>query len=183
MFNLLKRIFISTLWMIVLVLFTSGKSKSALVGSVLGNGNYSINTTGDIQRDFEGVIDFETVVVISSKGIKYSTLKLNLKNHENQQVHSMQFLISKENMGEQQITTGAYKVANDIDGFINCFDGVFGFANIRSFGELPFFANSGKIRIEYINQDVLKGTIVVAMNNAKNKKINIQGNFTANRKK
>ncbi|PCJ92842.1 MAG: hypothetical protein COA50_15020 [Flavobacteriaceae bacterium] len=166
----------------VLVIFTSGTSKRKLIKSNLENGNYSISTTGDIQKKFKGVIYFETVDVTSSKGIRYNTLKLGLKNHKNHQMHSMQFLISKKTEKGQQIKTGTYKVANNIDGFINCFDGVFGFANIRSSGELPFFANSGKIKIEYISQDVLKGTIEVAMNNSERKRINIQGNFTANRK-
>ncbi|NJB71660.1 hypothetical protein GGR42_002122 [Saonia flava] len=183
MFNLVNRIIRTSLWLLALVLFTSGKSTGVLPGAKLEIGNYVINASGDLQKEFQGEIEFEEVIIKSIKGVEYSTLRLNLKNRLNGQVHSMQFLISKERKNKNNIREGVYRVGNHIEGFINCFDGVFGFANIKSFGELPFFANSGKIRIEHVGQDVLKGSIAVTMKNTNNNEINIQGSFSANKKK
>ena len=181
--SLLKKLLKTSFWILLLTLFTSAKSAGILTDPPLEKGKYSIRASGDLQKVLKGTIEFENELITSIKGVEYRTLKLSLKNEEKNQNHSIQFLISEESKGKNSIGSGTYRIANHIEGFMHCFDGVFGFANIKSHGELPFFANSGKIIIEYKDQNILKGTIMVTMKNPDNKKINISGSFVANKKR
>lgn len=182
MYLLAIRIIKSTLLFALLILFTSGKSNEEVVNKLIKNGSYVIYTTGDVDKEFKGLVDFETNLISSNNGGSYNTLRLNLKGQTNHHGQFIQFLISKEHNEIGHINNGTYKVEKEIEGFINCFNGVFGFANGDSFGEYPFFANKGRIKIEYINKNTLKGTIFVLMRNADKKEIKIQGSFIANRK-
>jgi len=70
----------------------------------------------------------------------------------------MELLISKQNQSIS-IKKGKYGVAEDIEGFLNDFDGVFGFANVGSIGEEPFFAKKGSVVITQLTELGLRGNI------------------------
>ena len=90
----------------------------------------------------------------------------------------MDFLISKKN-ASHKISPGTYKVTNDSDGFLNYFEGIFGYANINESGEMPFFTNEGEIKIKYIDSKTVHGFLKLYLDNANNESIHIEGNFIA----
>lgn len=173
--NMVRTVFCAA----ILLLFTSyGPVKNTLNESMLLEGNYTLKATGDFNLELKGEIHFETALKISGDGTPFSILELNLENDKKESRHSMGFLISEQNR-PKGISEGIYKVPKDIDGFLNYFDGVFGFANIEGMGELPFFAQKGRITIHRIHESSLRGTIEVTMQNSNGKKVNVIGDFTA----
>ena len=137
-------------------------------------GSYSLRSTGTINSNFTGDIVFETSEHNSNENESFSTLKLKLVDYN----HSMDFLISKKN-ASHKISPGTYKVTNDSDGFLNYFEGVFGYANIDESGEMPFFTSEGEIKIKYIDSKTVHGFLKIDLDNANNESIHIEGNFIA----
>ncbi|MEK6152680.1 hypothetical protein WIW50_05450 [Flavobacteriaceae bacterium 3-367] len=169
------------LWVAILTLFTSyttHEDASAMLGDSPIAGNYSIRATGDFNVELTGGVAFEIAQETASDGTPFATLKLNLKGNDGESHHDLGFLISQQNQSEP-ITAGTYRVPGSIDGFLNYFDGVFGFANVKKWGELPFFAQRGKISIRSIEADYLQGSMEIRLQNANGKTINLTGNFTA----
>ncbi len=131
------------LWVLVPTLFISGtKLDDHLTLTSNVDGDYTMQVTGNLNNKLSGAVSFETATATTSKGISFSTLKLKLDNKESGLPHSMEFLISKENTFNL-LPIGTYKVLRNQEGFLNYFDGVFGFANINALGELPLFAQNG----------------------------------------
>lgn len=141
-------------------------------------GKYHLQSGSNYNNNFMGDIIFETAIKKTSSGKSFSILKLELKGDKYTTDHTMRFLISKENQ-TNKIRQGTYKVNKDIDGFLNYFDGVFGFANIKSMGELPLFAENGKIIISYVDDEVVEGIIQIDLYNKNKKSIHIEGAFIA----
>ncbi len=167
------------LWVLVPTLFISGtKLENQPGSSMLNDGDYTMQITGNLNNQLSGEVNFETAIETTSKGISFSTLKLKLDNKEQVLPHSMEFLISKENM-TAILPTGTYKVSEKQEGFLNYFDGVFGFANINALGEVPLFAKNGEIQIDYLDNSTVKGTLNVTMSNTIGNAIQIRGNFVA----
>ncbi|MGB5819106.1 MAG: hypothetical protein WBG90_06440 [Saonia sp.] len=182
---LTTRIVKQSFWAAVLFICTSYTPYSRQLensGSELSNGTYEIKLTGDFNSKLKGKIYFETATETSSNGTSYATLKLDLRNKEKDFQHSMGFLVSKQ--GEsKKIALGRYKVAKDIDGFLNYFDGVFGFANVKRMGELPFFADKGVLAITYLDKHTMSGNIKVNLKNSKGQRVYMSGNFIALKQK
>ena len=142
------------------------------------DGQYALQSTGNLNQSLNGLVNFETAIERTSEGIPFSTLKLKLGCNEESSYHSIEFLISKENM-EEYISKGSYKISKQSDGLLHNFDGVFGFADIQELGELPFFAKDGEISIDYVDEQKLHGTINIALSNANGKSITLDGDFVA----
>ncbi len=81
-----------------------------------------------------------------------------------------------------KIGNGRHEISGNIEGFLNYFDGVFGFANLNEFGELPFFAKNGAVTIDNIEDKILKGSINVVFENINEESVAIAGNFIALRR-
>ncbi|QLG45149.1 hypothetical protein [Costertonia aggregata] len=166
-------------WVLVPLLFFSNGTLNTPVDPIdLENGSYVFTTTGDFDKKLKGDINFESKIEIDSDGTPFSTLQFNLQNKATAHGHAFGFLVSKAGTNEG-ITKGTYKVAKNIDGFLNCFDGVFGFADIAGLGETPFFARNGKITISHFNDKVISGFITITLQNTNGKNITVKGNFTA----
>lgn len=163
---------------VALMLITSLRPKDEVVPANFF-GEYILYATGDYDIKLNGKVVFEQTIETSVNGTTFSTLKLDLKNEKNG-LHHIGFLISKENKSKP-LNFRTYKVSKQIDGFINHFDGVFGFANINTIGKTPFFASSGKITIKQIDDRKATGYLEVTMYNSNHEKINVKGSFIANK--
>ncbi len=168
-------------WLFVFGLFFSGVNNNDANKVFYLDGKYHLKASGNLNKELFGDIAFEIAHKKSVKGKMYSTLQLNLENSDDGVKHSMQFLISSVNK-HKYINKGAYKVVNNIDGFINCFDGVFGFANVQVLGEEPFFANKGVITIYHLENEKVQGYIDVKMQNQNKHYFKIKGKFQAYKK-
>ena len=169
------------IWIVLPLVFTSYITPIEEYDSTFVEGRYNLRTSGNQPMLLEGAITFSTAVAISLKGKPYATVKLDLENNGNEKMHSMGFLISEQNRN-QELKKGHYKVPVEIDGLIKDFEGVFGFANIKEMGELPFFAEDGYIDIAYIGTELLYGNLDIRLENSEGKQLIIKGDFTALRK-
>jgi len=175
------KIFKIGLLVVVSTLFISGtKLEGQLSPAILIEDDYTLRISGNINNNLSGMVNFETAIQTTSKGISFSTLKLKLNDDEGLLPHSIEFLISKENT-KDVLPVGTYNISRDQEGFLNYFDGVFGFANINALGESPLFAKSGEIQIDYLDDNTVKGTLGIAMGNTEGRYIQIQGHFRATR--
>lgn len=160
----------------ILISASSVDDKTAYADRI--DGMYELRSTGNLNQNLNGVVNFETAIERTNEGIPFSTLRLKLGCEKGNSNHFIEFLISKENMDEY-ISKGSYQISKESDGLLHNFDGVFGFADIQELGELPFFANDGEISIDYGDEKRLQGTISIGLSNANGKSIKLNGNFVA----
>lgn len=143
-------------------------------------GKYTLNSKGVENTVLKGKVVFETSVKGTNIGIPFSTLVLKLENDGEACPHTMEFLISKQD-SPHGIAVGKYTVAQDIEGFIDSFDGIFGHANFKALGELPFFTEQGTITISDLHDSFLQGFLDITMYDPEGREITISGNFMAKR--
>lgn len=174
----IKAIKIGLLALMPLFLISNAKVDSFLEDAVLLEGSYSLQASGNLNQELRGGISFKTDIKTATDRTSFSILELKLKNDSDKIGHSMGFLISRQNQSHE-ITVGTYRVVEDINGLLNNFEGVFGFANVDVMGELPFFAQKGKIVITHLTKDTLEGSIMVTLRNSRKKTIKVNGHFMA----
>ncbi|WP_425235325.1 hypothetical protein [Ulvibacterium sp.] len=103
----------------------------------LGN-KYILEATGAVNTVFEGKVRFETLIEEENNGIPTPTLVLKLENVEEGHQQAVEFLISQQDC-PNELPVGTYKVAKNIDGFMDSFDGIFGYANLKALGVTSLF--------------------------------------------
>ncbi|MGB5172561.1 MAG: hypothetical protein WBN11_12800 [Eudoraea sp.] len=145
------------------------------------NGQYLLKTKGDKEINLQGTISFLTSIEVSANGEKYAVLKLDLSDTKSINGHSFGFIVSEPYGKSKEIGAGTYPITSQINGFLNYFEGVFGFANISAFGELPYFAKEGSITIESMDQTKLEGFLDIIFINPDGENISVIGNFDADR--
>jgi len=173
----------SSFWILLPLLFISGTEHSQ--DSYVSNyseGSYELQVSGALEQQLCGVVYFENTLETNNQGIPFVTLSLIFIENESLVQQNMELLISKQNQSVP-IKKGKYGVAEDIEGFLNDFDGVFGFANLRSIREEPFFAKEGKVVISKISELGLKGYLDITLKCNKGTKIFINGSFSATRER
>ena len=179
---ILKSLKISFWILLPLLFISSTKGGQGFYVSNYIEGSYELRATGAIEQQLCGVVYFENTLESNNLGIQCSTLSLKFNSNGSSDQHSMELLITKQYQS-RPIKKGKYKVSEDIEGFLNDFDGVFGFANVRSLGEEPFFAKKGKVVITKITALGLRGYMDVTLKCKKGNRIFINGSFNAAEKR
>jgi len=166
-------------WIMLPLLFISGtKGNQDFYVSNYFEDSYELQATGVLEQQLCGVVYFENTLQTNNQGTQFSTLSLKFISNGLSDQHSIELLISKQNQSSP-IKKGKYGVSEDIEGFLNDFDGVFGFANVGSLGEEPFFAKKGKVVITQISELGLKGYMDITLKCNNGNKIFINGSFSA----
>lgn len=170
------------LWLIFPLLFTVNKNLDVSADKpILPVGSYVLKVGGECELILRGAVKFTTATKKTRKGKEHTTFELALKDGQMTAGHSLGFFIS-ENYSSARLKEGRYSVSKDINGFLDSFIGVFGFANIDPYGELPFFTKNGSIRLYNINGNLVKGNINVVFENHLGGNLTVEGNFIALRK-
>ena len=104
----------------------------------LEEGAYEISTLGDLSLNLSGSVSLTTDETVSEDGSLYTTLNIKLENDGELDRHFLDIYITGSEI-KRPFTERTYSITEEIDGFMNDFEGVFGFADIDRFGELPFF--------------------------------------------
>ncbi|EAR02619.1 hypothetical protein [Maribacter sp. HTCC2170] len=142
------------------------------------DGFYHLKTSGVVEQSLQGKAFFETTPGFDSDDSPYSSLALKFKSNKQEKAHIIELIISKKGQ-PQELGVGQYEVSNSIEGLLNGFDGVFGYANIKMTGEKPFFTTKGKVVITRKSKIDLKGYVSVVLMCNKGKKLFIKGDFHA----
>ncbi len=168
-------------WILVPLLFISNSKVEPLMIPNNFEGSYSFESNGAIEHSLQGKASFSTNTKSSNNGTPFSTLSLKFVNNQKSLEHTIQFIISEQNRSDA-VAAGKYGIKDNIDGFLNNFDGVFGYANINELGEEPFFTTMGKVDINRIGKDDLEGHVNVTLSDNDGKKIILKGDFHAIRR-
>ena len=177
-----KSIKICFLILLPLFLISNSKADLGINGRNPYKGGYELNITGALEQQFFGFVHYESSQESTSRGRLFSTLSLKFDNTALNNQHNIEFLITKQNQS-QIISLGKYEVVEDIEGLLDGFDGVFGYANIKALGEEPFFTKKGNVIITEFSDNGIQGYVDVTLYREKGKTIYINGRFNAVGKK
>ena len=144
----------------------------------LEDGAYELTSSGELSLNLSGFAYLNTDDVISEDGSLYTTVKLELENEEEADKHFLDIYITDSGIN-QPFVKRTYAISENIDGFINDFQGVFGFANIDRLGELPFFTKEGYISIFHSDHHRMAGNLKLTLMNTIGQTIELEGDFIA----
>lgn len=170
-------------WILLpLLLISNNKVEFEAKGPSTMGGSYELHATGALEQQLNGLVYFKSEQQATSQGIPFSTLTLKFDDVAPNHYHDIEFLIAKQNQSHM-ISKGTYEVTRNVEGLLDNFDGVFGFANIKALGEKPFFAYKGKVVITQFSNTGLQGYVDVTLKCTKGRKLYIKGSFNATRQK
>ncbi|MGB5434980.1 MAG: hypothetical protein WBM98_03740 [Maribacter sp.] len=141
----------------------------------------AVRADGAFQELLNGKVTFETSEGVATNQAKpFSSLSFNFETDDQEQEHLMGFVIKKQ-CRSKEFAIGEYKLTKHIKGFLNNFEGVFAYADIKSLGDKPLFAKQGKLVITQMEGAHIRGYLDVqfADNDLRGNEINVKGNFRA----
>ena len=141
-------------------------------------GTCHLKSRGVLNTELQGKATFIQDEVISDNGHLLATLRLDFRTGQGASESPIQFLISVDT-DKKSISTGTYNISRYISGFIDNFDGVFGYANLSMLGETPFFTRKGQLVITDKSADAVAGTLDVVLEDVQGKALHLQGAFSA----
>ena len=162
---------------IPLFLLSSG-SKPILDYPALNSGSCNFNVTGKYNFKIEGIASFQNRIQKDERGNNHNKLILNFVQNNNDKVQTIEFVIASNKITQNKRFTGYYRIKT-LNGLINGFDGVYGFADVNGLNELPFFIKTGGIIIIKNHEDTIDGNLEVQFKNANGESLNIKGSFSA----
>ncbi|MEH6746046.1 MAG: hypothetical protein V7670_04335 [Maribacter arcticus] len=162
---------------IPLFLFSSG-SKPTVDYPALKSGSCQFNVTGKYNLIIDGVVSFHNSEEEDEWGNSRNNLILNFVPNGNAEVQTIEFVIASNRIAQDKIVTGYYRIKT-LNGLINGFEGVYGFADIDGSNGLPFFIKTGGVRILKNHKDSIDGSLEVQFENANGEFLNIKGSFIA----
>lgn len=166
-------------WILLPILFISntGIGYEAPRGPSIENGTYRLLMTGVSDEILTGHIVFNEASGMNN-GKQIVRIELKFEHSEESLGHNLGFVLSKH-VSDTKELVGYHKVSTKAASFTNNIDGVFGFADIGTMGEQPFFTAAGKINITQITNDRLRGGMNITLQNFEGRSIDISGSFIA----
>ena len=156
----------------------SGGSKSVSDNSSLELGTCSFNVDGNLSFHIDGGAIFENSTEEDKHGNKVDKLVLNFTTCGANQIQQLEFVIANNKIEQGGVQSGIYKIKK-LDHLINSFRGVYGFADLATVSELPYFVKSGDITITENYADNVGGKLEVQLENANGESLNVKGSFSA----
>ncbi|MEE9363970.1 MAG: hypothetical protein V3U92_15320 [Cellulophaga sp.] len=135
---------------------------------------YTLNDK-KIKSKIEGDFIYEMTTEKSNKGELFSVVRLKMKNR---QKSNAEFVISKPIKANKN-SLGTYLVINSDEGFLNSFNGVFGYVNFTEFEKEFFFTKKGGMTIAKTTNNNMFGKIKLTLKNNKGTVLQMAGDFIA----
>lgn len=115
---------------------------------------------------------------IRENGDRESVLKIQWRHRSDERTCSIVVTVVDPKVG-LGVPLGSFAVARRISGFMEDFDGVFGYANIEALGELPYFTHYGSITIERVSDAEIGGYADLTFRSPEGSLFNLKGGFMA----
>jgi hypothetical protein len=137
---------------------------------------------GDNEIQVKSDFVFKEEIEVLPNGSQFTTIIISVPKKINglQELEELEFVIADSNrpiMGSVNYSIG------EVPSFFGHGSKVFGVANYEIWGELPFFATSGNVRISHKEKEHLFGYIQMECHNQNGEKVKIRGPFAAQRSK
>lgn len=139
-------------------------------------GNYELEVSGSQRLLLKGLVAIETGQKVSSEGVPYPTLSVKLLKEGTDNGHFLDLYMATPKL-THPLKKGTYNITEHVDGFVKDFKGVFGFADIELFGELPFFSEEGQITICDVQNKRMSGRLQLKLSNSAGEIIEMAGSF------
>ncbi len=165
-------------WFFMPFLFISNPDMDLNVPS---NGNpqgFVQYTNEPFEELLEGNATFEVKTGATDQGATYSSISLRFDDEGKGQEHMMGFLIKKTD-SQEQLAIGEYRLSGHINGFLDNFDGVFGYADAKSLKGGPLFMEKGKLVITRMDEFNIYGYLDVVFMDNSNGELFVKGDFRA----
>ncbi|RRQ49867.1 hypothetical protein DZC72_04585 [Maribacter algicola] len=118
-------------------------------------------------------LDFGLAVEESDAGTLFNKWTLVFSDVEDKS--KIELVMRGKNTGSD-LNQGAFEV-HKVEGFLNGFEGIFGYFIHKDFGEKPFFADSGIVRIFRLDNNRIEGYMDVTLVNDYGRTIRISDSF------
>lgn len=159
------------------LLIISSTGKDITLIAPLAEGTHALNITGFKNEKLKGNISFSLLSKASYTEDDFNILKLCFTGNGLEGPYTIEVLIpSRKTVND--ISLGHYNV-EDIDSFLMPFDGVFGAFNSAEFGDKPFFASSGMVRITQSNKKRIAGRLDLEFKDDSGNNFSMVGAFDA----
>lgn len=168
-------------WFLIPFFFISNSNLEPMPPTHAAESILAMSADGTFKELLNGKVTFETSEGVATNQAKpFSSLSLNFKANDKEQEHVMGIVIKKQ-CRSKEFAIGEYKLTKHIEGFLNNFEGVFAYADIKTLGDKPLFAKQGKLVITQIEGSHIRGFLDVqfADIDLKGNEINVKGNFYA----
>jgi len=171
------RIIIFGLSIVALLMFSSGSMVKAKVPSI-DEGQFLLSAYGVANQDICGSATFSQKINEDRRGHESSQVWLRFDFSTTANHNSIEIVLSNSKIKDIEVGR-SYKFDNRSQLYAD-FDGIYGFADIATIDELPFFAERGTLTILAVEGNLIKGAINAEFKNASKGKIVFQGSFNAN---
>ena len=141
-------------------------------------GDFELVASGNNRIDLSGTVAINCISTISSDGDLYRQFKLIFSDPEDPGKQNITIYFTKPDLNSH-LERGTYYITENISGFMNNFEGVFGFADIGKMGELPYFTKKGKIKISASNENNVTGRLALVLKNNLGEIVEVKGDFVA----
>ncbi len=142
------------------------------------SGTYALEVNGNNFLNLNGTALFHTVQTTSEGGDVRYKMKLSFSDNPYHDDNGMTIYFTDPNW-TGSLEKGTYYISENISGFMDNFEGVFGFADFKPLGELPYFARKGRIRILESDKDEIAGWVELILSNNEGEMLEVSGNFAA----
>ena len=139
-------------------------------------GHFEMVISGTNELYLTGSVFLDTTRRVDDRGKTYPEIRLRLKGDGASQNNFVDLFLATPELSFP-LSGGTYTVTENVRGLFRDFDGVFGFADLDQFGEIPFFSRQGKISLMQANNELLLGSLKMELGNTHGEVIEIEGNF------
>jgi len=160
------------------LMLLAGTSKENFDTPRLDNGTCSFKVDGELSFNLNGAATFENKTEVDRLGYKTNKLLLHFTSCNDKEMQILEFIIASDKVDKLDVQIGKHKI-KDLNHLINNFNGVYGFADLGSVSELPFFIDSGDITITEFFSNNVDGKLEVQLVNAEGVFLKIKGSFNA----
>ncbi|SHI54803.1 hypothetical protein SAMN04488513_101606 [Pseudozobellia thermophila] len=163
---------------IVLISNTRTSDNRLLDDPFVEDGSYVVKAKEISDLTISGKAVFKKSALLKGQKKKFSRIEINLGPSKNGIQHTMGLVLFKQADGSNN-PVGHYNVSQKTLGFSPVGEGVFGFADVGTLGELPFYTEHGTVYVSKEENGLLSGTLNLVMRNFRGKAIKITGSFRA----
>ena len=142
------------------------------------SGTYSLEVNGNSILNLNGTALFHAVQTTTVDGDTKYKMKLSFSDNPYHDDNSMTIYFTDPRW-TGSLEKGTYYISENITGFMDNFEGVFGFADFKPLGELPYFARKGRIKIHSSDEDEIAGWLDLVLSNNEGELLEVSGKFAA----
>lgn len=164
------------LGIVPLILLVSGSDTEG-ERLVLKEGTCQFKILGKTNLDLTGVAMFKSISENEGRDILRNMLELTFEFNSETSKELIRFMVPQK-LGQQNVEVGKYRIKS-VKGLLNDVEGTYGFTDLGTQSELPYFVNRGAINILKSDDNGLVGSVEMEFRNTEKEILHVEGFFNA----